>query len=237
MENEDLGILIISEWNNDLVKNQIHKNRMRILSNYTNSTQYPILSKEKEKDSIFDGSNVPNLNSFLLKYDIALSQDTISGNVYLMNKIIEINSGTSISLFPKEGLIFGGYFDNDESIILDSEDISINQNINSDSNNEIFIEKKNSKIKKDKLYRAVLGVLDGVNKSKSDVMQSISGQETVNSTTVLPYMNERQMQLMQMRNAGLLDDTKYSSMLKADNEVYENLLLGTAFSQLDLDGS
>jgi membrane-bound transcription factor site-1 protease len=167
LENEDLGILIISEWNNDLVKNQIHKNRMRILSNYTNSTQYPILSKEKEKDSIFDGSNVPNLNTFLLKYDIALSQDTISGNVYLMNKIIEITSGTSISLFPKEGLIFGGYFDNDESIILDSEDISINQNINSDSNNEIFIEKKNSKIKKDKLYRAVLGVLDGVNKKEN----------------------------------------------------------------------
>ena len=148
LENDDLGILIISEWNNDLIKNKLHKNRIRILNN---STQ--ILHPEKE--SIITGSNIPNLNNFLLKYNIALSQDTISGNVYLMNKIIEINSGTSISLFPKGGLIFGGYFDNDESIILDSEDIFIN-----DDNNDLSLEQI-SNIKKDKLYRAILGVIDG----------------------------------------------------------------------------
>ena len=154
LEKNDLGILIISEWNNDLIKNKLHKNRMRILNN---STQ--ILHPEKE--FIFSGSNIPNLNNFLLKYSIALSQDTISGNVYLMNRIIEINSGTSISLFPKGGLIFGGYFDNDESVILDSEDIYINDDndINKE-NDEITLEQIN-KIRKDKLYRAILGVIDG----------------------------------------------------------------------------
>jgi len=150
LENNDLGILIISEWNNDLIKNKMHRNHMRILNN---STQILF----QEKPSIFAGSNIINLNNFLLKYNIALSQDTISGNVYLMNKIIEINSGTSISLFPKNGLIFGGYFDNDESIILDSEDFYINDN--NIENSEITLDKI-SHIKKDKLYRAVLGVID-----------------------------------------------------------------------------
>ena len=163
LEKNDLGILIISEWSNDLIKNKLHRNRIRILNN---STQ--ILHPEKE--TIFSGSNVPNLNNFLLKYDIALSQDTISGNVYLMNKIIEINSGTSISLFPKNGFIFGGYFDNDESIILDSEDIYIND----DDDNEIKDENENNslyrinKIKKDKLYRAILGVIDNDGKNNND---------------------------------------------------------------------
>ena len=76
--------------------------------------------------------------------------------------------------------------------------------------------------------------LDGVNKSKSDVMQSIAGEQVINSTTVLPYMNERQMQLNKMRQAGMLDDAKFTSALKADNEVYENLIASTAFSQLQI---
>ena len=154
LENNDLGILIISEWNNDLIKNKLHKNRMRILNN---NTQIP----HPEKETYTAGSNIPNINNFLLKYNIALSQDTISGNVYLMNKIIEINSGTSISLFPKGGLIFGGYFDNDESIILDSEDIFTNDdNDINDENEENNLDQINN-IRKDKLYRAILGVIDG----------------------------------------------------------------------------
>ena len=80
----------------------------------------------------------------------------------------------------------------------------------------------------------IANLLQKTNSDKEAVMTSLTGDKQIMSTTILPYMNERQMQLMQMRNAGLLDDTKYSSMLKADNEVYENLLLGTAFSQLDL---
>ena len=148
LENNDLGILIISEWNNELIKNKI--NNINLKKN-NNSKIKPI----KESDAIaFDGGNVINLNKFLLKYNIALSQNTISGNVYLMNKLIEINSGTSISLFPRGGLIFGGYFDNDELFLLDTKDISINQNLQQINDTKI------DNIKKDRLYRAVLGILD-----------------------------------------------------------------------------
>ena len=160
LENNDLGILIISEWNNDLIKNKIHRNRMHT----SNNTTQILLPK---KEAIFAGSNILNLNNFLLKYNIALSQDTISGNVYLMNKIIEINSGTSISLFPKGGLIFGGYFDNDESVILDSEDIFTYDDNDFINDDDITLDKI-SRIKKDKLYRAVLGVIDGGQKKNEN---------------------------------------------------------------------
>ena len=162
LENNDLGILIISEWNNDLIKNKIHRNRMN-MNTSTNTSQILLLKKE----TIFSGSNILNLNNFLLKYNIALSQDTISGNVYLMNKIIEINSGTSISLFPKGGLIFGGYFDNDESVILDSEDIFTYDDNDFINDDDITLDKI-SRIKKDKLYRAVLGVIDGGQKKNEN---------------------------------------------------------------------
>ena len=76
--------------------------------------------------------------------------------------------------------------------------------------------------------------LDDVNKNKSDAMHAIAGEQIINSTTVLPYMNERQMQLNKMRQAGMLDDAKFTSALKADNEVYENLIAATAFSQLQI---
>jgi len=160
LENNDLGILIISEWNNDLIKNKIHRNRMHT----SNNTTQILLPK---KEAIFAGSNILNLNNFLLKYNIALSQDTISGNVYLMNKIIEINSGTSISLFPKGGLIFGGYFDNDESVILDSEDIFTYDDNDFINDDDITLDKI-SRIKKDKLYRVVLGVIDGSQKKNEN---------------------------------------------------------------------
>ena len=162
LENNDLGILIISEWNNDLIKNKIHRNRMNM--NISTNTSQIFLPK---KETIFSGSNILNLNNFLLKYNIALSQDTISGNVYLMNKIIEINSGTSISLFPKDGLIFGGYFDNDESVILDSEDIFTYDDNDFINDDDITLDKI-SRIKKDKLYRAVLGVIDGGQKKNDN---------------------------------------------------------------------
>ena len=162
LENNDLGILIISEWNNDLIKNKIHRNRMNM--NTSTNTSQILLPK---KETIFSGSNILNLNNFLLKYNIALSQDTISGNVYLMNKIIEINSGTSISLFPKGGLLFGGYFDNDESVILDSEDIFTYDDNDFINDDDITLDKI-SRIKKDKLYRAVLGVIDGGQKKNEN---------------------------------------------------------------------
>ena len=155
LENNDLGILIISEWNNELIKNKI--NNLNLLKN--NNDRIKSLSETDiapSQNIISDSSNISNLNKFLLKYNIALSQNTISGNVYLMNKLIEVNSGTSISLFPKGGLIFGGYFDNDEFFLLDSGEVSMNQN-----KNQLGITKNKIKdIKKDKLFRAILGILD-----------------------------------------------------------------------------
>ena len=159
LENNDLGILIISEWNNQLIKNKINNFNLKknINENIKSLNKTNISSGE---NVLFDGSNVSNLNKFLLKYNIALSQNTISGNVYLMNNLIEINSGTSISLFPKGGLIFGGYFDNDEIFLLDSEDISMNQNKNQSNNTRDKNQIQNNSNKNDKLYRAVLGLLD-----------------------------------------------------------------------------
>ena len=165
LENNDLGILIISEWNNELIKNKINNiNKKKYIKSNNNTNISKIYSLNEtyntrnniSNKTMFDGSNVSNLNKFLLKYNIALSQNTISGNVYFMNRIIEINSGTSISLFPKGGLIFGGYFDNDEFFLLDSEDISMNQ----ENKGKKIINYNNNNIKKDKLYRAILGVID-----------------------------------------------------------------------------
>ena len=166
LENNDLGILIISEWNNEYIKNKMNSisHRKYIINKTTNNTNISNIFSINETNSsintsnktIFDGSNISNLNKFLLKYNIALSQNTISGNVYFMNKIIEINSGTSISLFPKGGFIFGGYFDNDEFFLLDSEDISMNQGKKTTKS----LNYNNNNIKKDKLYRAILGIID-----------------------------------------------------------------------------
>jgi len=58
LEKNDLGILIISEWNNDLIKNKLHRNRMRILNN---STQ--ILHPEKEY--IFAVENASDLQGWV----------------------------------------------------------------------------------------------------------------------------------------------------------------------------
>ena len=173
LENNDLGILIISEWNNELIKNKINNiNKKKYINSNNNTNISKIYSLNEtyntsnniSNKTMFDGSNVSNLNKFLLKYNIALSQNTISGNVYFMNRIIEINSGTSISLFPKGGLIFGGYFDNDEFFLLDSEDISMNQ----ENKGKKIINYNNNNIKKDKLYRAILGVIDNTYMEKEN---------------------------------------------------------------------
>ena len=151
LENNDLGILIISEWNNELIKNKINNlNLKKYNKDIINSLS------EANENILYDGSNVSNLNKFLLKYNIALSQNTISGNVYLTNKLIEINSGTSISLFPKGGLLFGGYFDNDELFLIDPGDISMNQI--KQNNNTKNLNKSNNN--NDKLFRAILGIID-----------------------------------------------------------------------------
>lgn len=54
------------------------------------------------------------------------------------------------------------------------------------------------------------------------------------STTILPYMNERQKQLRELLNNGQIAYSKYKEMLDADNSVYENLLISTDLSQFEV---
>lgn len=75
--------------------------------------------------------------------------------------------------------------------------------------------------------------LDRSNSYKDEVMSNITGKNIV-STTSLPYMNEGQMQLKQLSDAGIIDVKDYNARVKADNDIYRNLLLATDFSQLDI---
>ena len=54
------------------------------------------------------------------------------------------------------------------------------------------------------------------------------------STTILPYMNERQKQLRDLLNKGQIGYSKYKEMFDADNSVYEDLLISTDLSQFEV---
>ncbi len=109
-ENNNLNILIISEWNNKLISDYFF--------NIFNKNLLPFKSNTKE---IYPGSNIENLNYFLLKYNIALSKNSLSGNIINFNnnnnKNLIIKSGNSISLFPKDGILYGGNLNNDENYV------------------------------------------------------------------------------------------------------------------------
>ena len=75
--------------------------------------------------------------------------------------------------------------------------------------------------------------LDRTNAYKDEVMNNITEKNIV-STISLPYMNEGQMQLKQLSDAGMIDIKYYNARVKADNDIYRNLLLATDFSQLDI---
>lgn len=61
--------------------------------------------------------------------------------------------------------------------------------------------------------------------------ESISYEE---STTILPYMNERQKKLRDLHYKGQISYSKYKEMLDADNSVYENLLISTDLSHFEV---
>lgn len=54
------------------------------------------------------------------------------------------------------------------------------------------------------------------------------------STTILPFMNERQKQLRDLLSKGQISYSKYKEMLDADNSVYENLLISTDLSHYEV---
>lgn len=77
-------------------------------------------------------------------------------------------------------------------------------------------------------------IIKKVNNDKNIIENSIGAGEQIMSTTILPYMNEKQMQLMNMRNRGLMDANKVKDEIDLDNKIYENILLGLSFSKYDI---
>ncbi len=77
-------------------------------------------------------------------------------------------------------------------------------------------------------------LIDRSTRNKDIAVQNTVGLNQQFSTTVLPYMNERQMQLNKARQAGMISDDAFTSQLKADNAIYENQLMLTAFSKLKI---
>ena len=93
-EKKHLSLLIITEWSNPSIS-----------------------SKFDTSSSFTSGSDIKSLNTFLLKYNIAISQNSLSGTLYFQNKKIQLNSCNSISLFPQSGFLFGGLLSNDAQFI------------------------------------------------------------------------------------------------------------------------
>lgn len=80
----------------------------------------------------------------------------------------------------------------------------------------------------------ISNIIEKVNNDKTTVESAIGAGEQIMSTTILPYMNEKQMQLMNMKNMGLMDANKVKNEIELDNEIYKNLLLGLSFSNYDI---
>lgn len=86
----------------------------------------------------------------------------------------------------------------------------------------------------DNKLQRISDIIKKVNNDKNVIENSIGAGEQIMSTTILPYMNEKQMQLMNMRNRGIMDANKVEEEIKLDNKIYENLLLGLSFSKYDI---
>lgn len=80
----------------------------------------------------------------------------------------------------------------------------------------------------------ISNIIKKVNNDKNIIENSIGVGEQIMSTTILPYMNEKQMQLMNMRNRGIMDANKVKDEIDLDNKIYENILLGLSFSKYDI---
>lgn len=80
----------------------------------------------------------------------------------------------------------------------------------------------------------ISNIIEKVNNDKTTIESAIGAGEQIMSTTILPYMNEKQMQLMNMKNMGLMDANKVKNEIELDNEIYKNLLLGLSFSNYDI---
>lgn len=80
----------------------------------------------------------------------------------------------------------------------------------------------------------VSNLLSSAAQDKQDIMTNIGAGETIASSVALPYMNEYQMNIMNAVNRGIISADEYKKRLSADNEIYENLLLGADFSKYEV---
>lgn len=86
----------------------------------------------------------------------------------------------------------------------------------------------------DNKLQRISDIIKKVNNDKNVIENSIGAGEQIMSTTILPYMNEKQMQLMNIRNRGIMDANKVKDEIDLDNKIYENILLGLSFSKYDI---
>ena len=85
-----LSLIVIADWYNTDIMRQL-----RLLDHNTRSTWFPVTG----------GSNVPALNELLRSWKIALSTRVFEG-VFDLGEPVAYSSGTSIAMFPKDGLVF-----------------------------------------------------------------------------------------------------------------------------------
>lgn len=62
--------------------------------------------------------------------------------------------------------------------------------------------------------------------------ETLSGNEQIQSTVILGYMNERQKRLSMLADNGMISSSDCNAEIKRDNEYYETLLKGMSFAQL-----
>ena len=79
-------------------------------------------------------------------------------------------------------------------------------------------------------------LLNDIERDKEDVLANTTSEEQIWSTNALPYMNERQMQLKNLLDNGVISGEVYNAQMKADNDVYSNLLYAADFSKYKVYG-
>ena len=79
-------------------------------------------------------------------------------------------------------------------------------------------------------------LLNEIEQDKENVLANTTSEEQIWSTNALPYMNERQMQLKNLLDNGVISGEVYNAQMKADNDVYSNLLYAADFSKYKVYG-
>ena len=71
-------------------------------------------------------------------------------------------------------------------------------------------------------------------KKQINTDQQESNTIEVNTTTILPFMNERQKQARELFFSGKISKARYDEIIDVDNTVYKDLLISTDISKFSL---